>query len=100
MKIKFKFPDKVKEFVDYILSQPSQTAQIPQRYERPIRSKAYREGCPFCGSAKFVQLTTRKLCMNCNETYNKMKSVKLDYITPVAPTQDVQDMIKMFKIKK
>jgi len=79
-------------------------------YQEPVRTippvykpKIVKDGCPYCGSPKFVQLTTRKLCTNCHETYNRMKSVKFDYkpTTGLSRPPEMTDLMKsMMKVKK
>ena len=80
MKLIFKTPKFIKDLIKKIEYQEP-VRRIPPVYKP--KPKIYRDGCPYCGSPKFVQLTTRKLCTNCHETYNRMKSVKFDYKVPL-----------------
>ena len=106
MKLILKTPKFIKDLIKKIEYQEP-VRRIPPVYKP--KPKIYRDGCPYCGSQKYVQLTTRKLCTDCHETYNRMKSVKLNYVvpstkfmypTPPEMTDSMKSMLKMMKSKK
>ena len=107
MKLILKTPKFIKDLIKKIEYQ--EPVRYPKNFNPIPKPKIYRDGCPYCGSPKFVQLTTRKLCTNCHETYNRMKSVKLNYVvpstkfmypTPPEMTDSMKSMLKMMKSKK
>ena len=81
MKLILKTPKFIKDLIKKIEYQ--EPVRYPKNFNPIPKPKIYRDGCPYCGSQKYVQLTTRKLCTDCHETYNRMKSVKFDYKVPL-----------------